>query len=389
MDTSTFPPLAWFVAAQFALYALGWGLFSLILRDEREAVAHFGGFLLLMGLGFVLASGRGPDRAWIPYVGANIVHVVAYAVLHRGVGLFMRIPSVDRELLLTVALVTGALLLLGPGEQQAPWRVVLTYGTGIWMLGRVALRVAPAARAEFGLRPYLLATLPAWALIAGFAVRLLRQLVHWPQPLEMQSAGHTSQALLLANLAAAAMFNFSFMAMVIVRLVAKLRDQARQDPLTGLPNRRALEHDLQRQWRRLQQGQGGFAVLALDLDHFKRVNDRYGHLAGDAVLEEMGHRLRAAVRAEDTVARTGGEEFVVLMPAASADGAQRTAQRLIDAVRDTPFDCAGERVALTVSVGVALARAADTSTLQVMNRADEALYRAKAEGRNRLVAAAA
>jgi two-component system cell cycle response regulator len=157
------------------------------------------------------------------------------------------------------------------------------------------------------------------------------------------------------------------------------------DPLTGLHNRRYLDAKLEPLVRRVAAGRLSLSALALDLDHFKALNDSYGHDSGDCVLREFARRLSVTVRPLDLVCRTGGEEFVVLMPGTSGDLAAIAAERLRRRVVGAPFPIAPERsVEVTVSIGVAAARSNDTAT-GLLKRADEALYRAKAAGRNRVM----
>ncbi|WP_432571694.1 putative bifunctional diguanylate cyclase/phosphodiesterase [Kineococcus sp. SYSU DK005] len=164
-------------------------------------------------------------------------------------------------------------------------------------------------------------------------------------------------------------------------LDAALR-QALHDPLTDLGNRQLFTDRLQHALAR--RGSRGCAVLYLDLDGFKSVNDTHGHAAGDAVLVEVAHRLRAAVRPEDTVARFGGDEFAVLCEDLSDDlTASRIAERVVSSIADRPIAVGPERaLSITPSVGIALARdEGDASRL--LRRADAALYRAKEGGKAR------
>jgi two-component system cell cycle response regulator len=161
------------------------------------------------------------------------------------------------------------------------------------------------------------------------------------------------------------------------------------DPLTGLWNYRYLQVSLHREIERSVRFDRPLSVLALDLDHFKEVNDTHGHPAGDAVLSEVARRLRAEVREVDLVFRQGGEEFVLLLPETDLDGARHAAERICGALRDTPVRLSaddpefGELVtSITASIGVAVyPQHGDTGTA-VMEAADDALYVAKAEGRD-------
>jgi two-component system cell cycle response regulator len=198
----------------------------------------------------------------------------------------------------------------------------------------------------------------------------------------MHRLTHANSRMLYGYLVGAALFNFSFMGLLTTRLVGRLRKQSQQDALTGLMNRRALESRLQSEWQRVQRGGPAFAVLALDLDHFKRINDQHGHLAGDAVLAQLAERLRRVLREVDAVARTGGEEFVIMVPQATREGAARAGERLRHCVAAVPFDLPVGPTTVTVSVGVVLAAREDGELRHVLLRADRALYAAKGAGRN-------
>jgi diguanylate cyclase (GGDEF)-like protein len=159
-----------------------------------------------------------------------------------------------------------------------------------------------------------------------------------------------------------------------------LERQSREDSLTGLANRRSFDEQLQREIERARRYGHALGLLLVDLDHFKRVNDGAGHAAGDAVLRIVAEVMRARARGTDLVARLGGEEFAVLLPETSAEGARISAEQLRQAVAGHDFSEA--RVgSVTLSVGVALWRHGDSSD-DLLRHADQALYRAKAEGRN-------
>lgn len=160
-------------------------------------------------------------------------------------------------------------------------------------------------------------------------------------------------------------------------------EMAVTDPLTGLHNRRYISSRLQQVAEIVASGNTVASVMIADLDHFKRVNDTFGHEAGDFILREFSERLKSHLRAVDLAARYGGEEFVILMPDAPLIEAQAGAERLRAEIADVPFRLPGEGGVLevTVSIGVAEIRTGDDVDT-VLRRADEALYRAKAEGRN-------
>lgn len=181
-------------------------------------------------------------------------------------------------------------------------------------------------------------------------------------------------------------------------------EQALHDPLTGIANRRALDEALAREASRAARGRQPLAVLMIDIDWFKKVNDSFGHQAGDAVLRALAARLQARLRRQDLLARFGGEEFVAVLPDTGPDGARVVAEGLRGAVAEAPFVVAGLSIAITVSIGVAAGipghvdaqgergSGADgglpETVAALLVASDQALYRAKEEGRDRVCVAA-
>ncbi|HBP49068.1 diguanylate cyclase [Pseudomonas sp.] len=159
------------------------------------------------------------------------------------------------------------------------------------------------------------------------------------------------------------------------------RQKALIDPLTDLPNRAAWGERLQYEVDQWQKNGNPLLIAMLDLDHFKRINDGYGHLAGDKVLKIIATQLRKHLRPIDFIARFGGEEFVLLMPDTPLSAGLHLIEKLRAAIQACPFHFKGEPVTITTSIGVSAFRPGDRSD-HVLKRADEALYRAKRRGRN-------
>ena len=167
-------------------------------------------------------------------------------------------------------------------------------------------------------------------------------------------------------------------------------EMAVTDALTGLHNRRYMAGQLQALVGRANHSGPGVAVLVLDIDHFKAVNDGFGHDAGDEVLREFAVRMATNVRAIDLPCRLGGEEFVIVMPDTAMEDALRIAERIRRDVAETPFPVMGgrEHLTVTISIGVAASLADDTPEA-LLKRADEGVYEAKSRGRNKVIARAA
>jgi diguanylate cyclase (GGDEF)-like protein len=177
------------------------------------------------------------------------------------------------------------------------------------------------------------------------------------------------------------------LALANLKLRDTLRQQSLRDPLTGLYNRRFLEEYLVHERVRATRKNRPLSVIMLDIDHFKRVNDTFGHLVGDDVLREVSMIIQREVRTVDIVARYGGEEFVVVLPETAEEGAVAFAERVRQRIAE--HRVAGEEgeeaLSLTVSIGVATFPSSSIETVDdLISHADDALYRAKAEGRNKV-----
>jgi diguanylate cyclase (GGDEF)-like protein len=169
---------------------------------------------------------------------------------------------------------------------------------------------------------------------------------------------------------------------VIENAYRQVRETADRDPLTGLANRRFLNRSLEHHLREWELTQQPFSLIMVDLDHFKEINDTFGHVVGDQVLVKVATCLQNQCRPVDLVARFGGEEFVVLLPHGKVETAAHIAERLKQNIGLAAVDDLGQR-RLTASFGVAQVACGD-SVLGVLQRADAALYSAKSLGRDRV-----
>jgi diguanylate cyclase (GGDEF)-like protein len=159
------------------------------------------------------------------------------------------------------------------------------------------------------------------------------------------------------------------------------------DPLTGISNRRQFESLARAELGRSQRYMRPLSLLMIDIDHFKQVNDRFGHEAGDRVLKFLANVLISAKRASDVVGRIGGEEFAILLPETSKEAALVIAERLRQLAQTCAPAIAGEKLDVTISIGVAAASVRTSGMETLCRQADQALYEAKRSGRNRVVAA--
>jgi diguanylate cyclase (GGDEF)-like protein len=183
--------------------------------------------------------------------------------------------------------------------------------------------------------------------------------------------------------------DFALLARSFEAVHSRLYDQIGSDPLTGCANRRGLEKQLLGVCRLARRREGIVAVAAVDIDHFKQINDSYGHPEGDRVLRQLATIMMNTARDSDTVARLGGDEFVIILPDSDWRGARAFAERLRERVGSGTFGPPGSAISITISVGVSVGVGkAELEPDRLLGDADAALYEAKANGRNRVAAAA-
>jgi diguanylate cyclase (GGDEF)-like protein len=170
-----------------------------------------------------------------------------------------------------------------------------------------------------------------------------------------------------------------------LKLRETLRNQSIRDPLTGLFNRRYMEESLEREVSRASRNKTSVAIIMVDIDHFKRFNDTFGHQAGDVLLRGLGDFLNRSTRGQDIACRYGGEEFALVLSDSSLNGALLRAERMRQEIKLLNVQYAGQLLgAISISMGLAIFPDHGTTISEVLQAADQALYRAKREGRDRV-----
>jgi diguanylate cyclase (GGDEF)-like protein len=239
-------------------------------------------------------------------------------------------------------------------------------------------------RDEFGASLAWVTHVPAMGVAALLLGRTVWALGQPAERVQLDQVLFAGDGVAYALQIAAASLHFAYGGMLATRLSRRLLHLSRHDSLTGLLNRLAASQQLNVEWQRYRRNGESFALLMIDADHFKRINDEHGHPAGDEVLVQLSGLLRHGSRPMDSAARMGGEEFMLLMPGVDAAGAQAVAERLRAAVQAHFATRLADAQRLTVSVGWTLAGGTDSDGQSVLARADRALYLAKAGGRNRV-----
>jgi diguanylate cyclase (GGDEF)-like protein len=337
---------------------------------------------VLQSTAWVLYDLRDSAPDWLTLVGGNALLSFAYAKHIQAVRAYVGRPN--NRLLIFAPVVATALLeilftYLAPSMR---WRTVSV--SAVFCAQMICAVVALLAWNQPRRRSYVLT---AAAFIALAAVLILRVAY------EALSATASSSALAAIGMQAvvfgfAAFFptvaTLGFVMMCSDRLHQELERQATVDSLTGISNRRTLGELAARAIAAAHRHRRSLALLLLDADHFKRVNDVYGHEVGDEALQLIAATLQFELRSEDLLGRLGGEEFVVVLPEADEAAARIGAERLRQAVEAAEFSAQHRRIPLRVSIGVAIVDDGDDFA-SMLRRADQAMYAAKRAGRNRVV----
>ena len=372
------------IVLQQGLIGLMW-LGAALTGLARGSAWHWGASALCMALCLMLVTGRGDISPWLGFALANSCGVAAMALLRRGVQRFCDVKVGDAEHLAVITLAAVALCVAVQRDAAEYVPVVIISAGMAWSLLRAAFEVAARLRFEVGGLGALGFATPMALVGAAFLLRaLLAPVLSDDVGRSIVRPGGANVAFGLFVLAAMLSLHFGLAAMVVLRMVRRLRHLSDHDELTGLLNRRGFEQLLGLESERLRRYQQPFALLSVDIDHFKKINDRFGHDVGDQVLAAVAQSLAGGLRDVDRIGRVGGEEFCILMPHTDIAGAEHAALRLVEAVRDRAYRRPDVAIAVTVSIGAAVAADPQEDRSALMRRLDRALYRAKEGGRDRI-----
>ncbi len=312
-------------------------------------------------------------------IGRNLVLGNPLGVWHTlifaaGAGIYLARRRIGAELMAWLMLIALYLASLGG---------LILYGI-FSNAGYLMMAVCFLAASFFGIRGGIVAALLCVATVALVGFMILGgqlPMIFNPVAYYHNAFSWVAAVMTFAAMASLVLVQAGRMQQRMVELVLRQHHQAHHDALTGLPNRAALESRLEQAIARARRDGGSLAVLFLDLDHFKRINDSLGHQVGDGLLVEVARRLQLTVRASDTVARLGGDEFVVILTdLSSASDASTIAWKIIDTLAST-YLIEGHEVDSAASVGISLFPQDGEDVGALMKAADTAMYHAKAHGR--------
>jgi diguanylate cyclase (GGDEF)-like protein len=377
-------PTLWtvFVVNFFAL-----GLFwTYVLRSypKLEAARFWAGTSFAAALGAALAMLRfAVTDSLLPLVAGGTLTIFAACLATMGIQRFYDQPVSWRRTALISGLSCAGLIFFLVGHDSMPMRILVhSLGQVLpvaltlkLLLPRQDNRPNPGAR---------LAGIVGILIIAAYAIRAVGSFSHVGGSMAVTGSNPLQAFLVLVMMFLSTAWNFGFLLMAIDRLRSEVADLALLDDLTGVGNRRHLMQRLTEECARSERSGEPFALLAIDLDGFKDINDSNGHAAGDACLQHFTLMAQTRLRPGDMLARTGGDEFCIVLPASTLREGAMIARRILEICRDDAAACVGADIPISISIGVAQWTAeVGGFPDRLISHADRALYAAKNDGRNR------
>ncbi|HEX6833515.1 MAG TPA: GGDEF domain-containing protein [Rudaea sp.] len=338
--------------------------------------------VLLQAIGWMLGSLPPPAPDWLTIVAANALLSFALSKQVEAVRQFAGAPA-NPTLIYTPVLASAAIALWFTYAMPDA-RVRLVACSAVFCAQLLCVVVALLDWRQPRRRSHLLTAGAFFVFAIVLLARIAYELARADSGFDDPAASPLQAAVLGCAVFFPAVATLGFVLMCADRLNQELEHQARIDPLTGISNRRTLDDLAARALASAQRQRRPLAVLLADADHFKRINDAYGHEVGDDALRALAITLDCSLRSEDLLGRIGGEEFAIVLPDTDEASARISAERLRRAVEQTRFEAGGETVPLRISIGLAMAAEGDDFAA-LLRRADKAMYAAKRAGRNRVV----
>jgi diguanylate cyclase (GGDEF)-like protein len=376
-------PTLWTV---FVINFLALGLiWAYVMRSypKFEAARFWTGSAFAAAGGAALAMLRNAVDSLLPLLAGGTVLIFAACLAAMGIKRFYDRPVSWRGTALITGLTCAGLTFFILVYDSMSIRVIIySLGQSLplaltlkLLLSRQDSRDNPGAR---------LAGVVALLIIAIYAMRVVGSLLHVGVEFSFSQFNPVQAAIFLLLLFLSMAWNFGFLLMAIDRLRNEVADLALLDDLTGVGNRRHLVQRLTEECARSERSGEAFALLVIDLDGFKAVNDTHGHAAGDACLQHFTLMAQTRLRSGDMLARTGGDEFCIVLPASTLREGAMIARRILDVCRDDAEACVGADIPIALSIGVAQwTRQIGPFPDRLMAAADHALYAAKNGGKNR------
>jgi diguanylate cyclase (GGDEF)-like protein len=319
----------------------------------------------------------------VPLLAGGTIVIFSGCLAAMGIERFYDAPVSWRATLLITGLSFAGIAFFAFGHESATMRILI-YSTGQTVPLVLTLRLLMTPQDGHVNQGARLTGAIAILIIGIYVFRVIAKIFHLGGDFSFVQFNTPQSIVILALMFLSMSFNFGFLVMAIDRLRNEVADLALMDDLTGVGNRRLLMQRLTEECARSERSNDPFALLVIDLDSFKAINDNHGHAAGDACLQHFTLMTQTRLRPGDMLARTGGDEFCVVLPSSTLREGAMIARRIIGVCREDAAACMANEVPIAVSVGVAQwTREVGAFPDRLLAAADHALYVAKKEGKNR------
>lgn len=373
-----------FICLLTSTAAIAWGLIAHPLRIARRASMRFALANLFVLLGIILNSQRTDEPSYLFWFGSDIIILLGFSLLRSGTQHLFRLPHSIRFDYISLA-ITAIVMLSVPPNFSSERIFACAFSTNAAISFAMLTKDNYfAIKRDTGNKVAFAMVMPLAAMAGIFLIRIFIALLS-PEASPIFIAMHTQAAIpvLWFYVFLALVINIVMIGNAMTRLVSRIHMLADRDQLTGLWNRRAMSKMLDGLHQRWLRDQVPYSMILLDLDHFKAINDQYGHDAGDLALLAAARLFGSVLRENDALCRHGGEEFLVLLPATDAPAARVVAEKLHHVLRNNPLNWQGVELHIHASLGYAtIYQGCQADKLLI--RADQAMYRAKSEGRDRV-----
>lgn len=363
---------------------IAWGLIAQPLKIAPKASMRFSLGNLFVLLGIILNTQRTQAASYFFWFGSDILILLGFVMLRWGTQHLFRLEH-STKFDIAVLIITAVLMLLVPPDVSSE-RVLASLFSANAAITFILLTKDNfiATKRDTGNRVATAMAIPLIAMAAVFIIRFFIAVLS-PEEAPIFIAMYTQEAIpvLWFYVFLALVINIVMIGNALTRLVSKIRILAERDQLTGLWNRRAMQKMLKNTHQRWLKTDEPYSMILLDLDHFKDINDQYGHDAGDRALLTVARLFETVLRENDVLCRYGGEEFLVLLPATDAPSARVVADKLHKILRGNPLNWQGKEIYLYASLGYATIYHGCQPD-QLLIQADQAMYLAKSTGRDRI-----
>ncbi|OYU45318.1 MAG: hypothetical protein CFE44_08140 [Burkholderiales bacterium PBB4] len=377
--------LAASLVLQLCIYSTVWLVIGLGFQINRRAALWWSAGFFSIALCMAVVQMDGGGVVLGDSLLRNWFALLSFVLIRRGVEVFTERPHATMDWIGALGATVVMEVLRQLGEHTFVARVVVFTAMACWPLAAISRLILEWLRQHWSMAPWVRGLMVS-PVVLTMAVLLLRaglisSGLGTDSP-DLAEGGWLDVGSMLVYFLVLGGFNFTLVSLVLGVLIQRLHELSATDKLPGLANRRVMLRRLAQEHARFLRTGQAYTVVMTDLDYFKKVNDTFGHGVGDQVLQGIAHLLQGNLRGADTLARMGGEEFMLLMPSTDADGALVQAERVRERIASAEVPTDSGPLHLTMSLGVAEVLPSDATSTPVVSRADAALYRAKAAGRN-------